>query len=880
MELKKSQVRYIERDLIRKGVHYPPLREDLLDHICSEIETHLSDGARFKDAYHKALDKFLPEELTQTQKKTMYTLTSLSILKSYFQTAYRNILRRKAYTAINVFGLTVSMSICILIFIFIRYELSYDQQHPHSDTYRLTSTIKQADGQVIRTAFTGAPWGPAMVEEFPELRETARIMKYRLDVLVSDNKTNSSFYESDLIWGDQNLLQFFDIQLVQGNQSSALSAPNTVVISEQTAKKYFGNESAIGQSITYNGEVNLVVTGVMDEMPENMHFKADLICSFSTLKSFWSIIDSWTVLYYHTYFQIQEDADIKKVESRFPDFFAGRIGENWIENRSATLQSVKEIHLTAGVGSELKAGTNIQYLYVLGSISVIILLLACANFVNLNVARSLKRTKEVGIRKVMGGLRTDLVQQFVLESGFLVLISLAFSLLLSQLLLPFFNQLLTKNLTIFENIDGLLIAYLVLIVVLVSALAGVYPALKASSLGTISALKGKVTSVSGRSPVGDGLVLFQFIICATLIIAIGIIKLQQQFIFNKDLGYSTDQMLVLSTNNMTTDELPWVKQELLKIPAIQHVSITSHKLAGDQPYSGRYRFSGSDFNSDTLSLGRLHVDESFIKTYNLNLAAGRDYNAEIRSDTTSFLINEKTAEILGVSNEDALDLKIDYQTQGENGRYPRVGRIIGVVENFHFETLHEQIEGLVMDIQPPRAHFIACKLNESVSKDLISSIDRQLESFTENAPLEHFYLEDELGRLYATEKKLDVLISIAAGVAITIALLGLLALVSQLTAFKKREIGLRKVLGANPMGITILLSKKYLRIISVSLLVAFPISYLWMNEWLRNYPYRIDFPILWMLLTGVLITVIALTTIGLVTRRAATANPVNALKED
>ena len=880
MELKKSQVKFIEHDLIRKGVHYPPLREDLLDHISSDVEAQMSTGLRFKDAYSESLAKFLPKELQSTQEKTIRILTSMSIIKSYFLTAYRNILRRKVYTGINVFGLTVSMAICILIFIFIRNELSYDQQHPMSDIYRLTTKIKQADGYVSRTAFTGAPWGPAMVKEFPELTGTARIMKYRLDVLVSHNESNSSFYESDLIWGDQNLLQFFDIQLTEGNQNDALSSPNTVVINERTAKKYFGDKSPIGQVLTYNGEVDLVVTGVMNEMPENMHFRADLICSFSTLRSFWRIIDSWSILYYHTYFSIQQYADIAKVESQFSDFFAARIGDGWIENRSATLQNVKEIHLSTGVSSELKAGSNIQYLYVLGSISVIILMLACANFVNLNVARSLKRTKEVGIRKVMGGLRTDLVQQFVLESGLLVLISLSFSLLLSQLLLPFFNELLSNDLQIFEKIDGLLIAYLALIVVIVSILAGAYPALKASSLGTISALKGKVRSVFGNSSVGDGLILFQFIICATLIIAIGIIKLQQQFIFNKDLGYSKEHLLILSTNNMTTEELPLVKQELLKIPAIQHVSITSHKLAGDQPYGGSYRFSGSNFSTDTLSLGRLHVDEGFIKTYNLNLAAGRDFNSQITSDTTSFLINAKTAEILGVSNEAALDLTINYQTQGENGRYPRAGRIIGVVENFHFETLHEQIDGIVMDIQPPRAHFIACKLTENVSEEFISSIQNQLKPFTEDAQLEHFYLEDEFGRLYATEKKLDVLISIAAGIAITIALLGLLALVSQLTAFKRREIGLRKVLGAHPMGITFLLSKRYLGIISISLLVAFPVSYFWMNEWLLNYPYRIDFPILWMLLTGLIITVTSLTTIGLVTRRAATTNPVNALKED
>ncbi len=881
MELTKNQVQLIEQDLIKRGIHYPPLKEDLLDHICTEVETKMTEGIKFQDAHQKALSLFLPKELIHTHTKTMQTLTSFSLLKSYAQTAYRSILRRKTNSFINVFGLTISIAICILIFIFIRYESSYDQQHPEPNIYRLTSKTTSDNGQTENTAFTGAPWGPALVEEFPELLDAGRIMKYRLDVLVSNKSSNTSFYESDLIWGDQQLLNFFKIDLIVGDQKNALSQPNTVVISEEIAKKYFGNTDPIGKVLTYNSEVDLVVSGVMRTMPEKMHFEADLICSFSTLKSFWQIIDNWTIRYYHTYLKIQEDAEVAKIEARFPDFFDRHIGNGWNQRRSAFLQRVTDIHLTTGTSNELKPGTNKQYLYILGSVAIIILFLACANFINLNIARSLKRTKEVGIRKVMGGLRTDLVHQFVLESGLMTLLSLILSLGLAQLLLPFFNQLLGKKLTIFGLFDPLLIVYILLIAITVSLLAGLYPAIKASSVGTILALKGKSTTKFSKNSVGDGLMFFQFVICAILIISIGIIKQQQHYLLAKDLGYSQEQLLMISTNNIATKELPLVKNQLLSLPEVTNVSITSHKLAGDQPYYSSYIFSGSGMSNDTLGLGRLHIDEDFIDTYDLKLIAGRDYNPLISTDTTSFLVNEKTLEMLGVTPGQALDMTIEYLTQGENGRYPRAGRIIGVLANFHLESMHQEIDGLVMDIQPARAHFIACKLlDKGVNALAISKIEAEVSTFAPGTAIDHFFMEDLYGNLYSNEKKLDILISIASSVAIIIAFMGLFGLVSQLAAYKKSEIGLRKVLGANALGIVFMFSYKYVKIILVSLLVAFPLGYHWMNNWLLNYPYRIDFPHFTMLATGLFLIGISILTIGLVVRKAANANPITVLRED
>lgn len=882
VQLKKSQVAFIREDLVKRGIYYSPLQEDVLDHICTAVEVEMTTGTGFKDAYFTSLRQFYPQEVGQLQSQTLKNLNSMTLLSSYLRTAFRNLARHKGYTAINLLGLTTGLTICLLIFLFIRYELTYDDQHPEKNLYRLSATIEQASGQVINTALTGAPWGPVMVEEFPELLDVSRFMKYRLDVLVAYPKENQSFYEANLIWGDQAALQFFDLPLVKGSRESALKRPNSVVISESTAKKYFGDGPAMGELLLYNNEVELMVTGVMRDMPENVHFKADLIASFNTLQSFWSTINSWTIQYYYTYFQLQDEASIPELEARFPDFFKKHIGNDWTVRRSVHLQSVADIHLRSNLSSELKSNTNISYLYLLALIALIILCMACANFVNLNIARSLNRLREVGIRKVMGGLRRDLMLQFVIESSALVVLALLLSLALAFLVLPYFNALLETDLELFQRLDWTLILFLGAIGFIVSLVAGALPGLYASRVKPVIALKGKLEQVLGRFTLRDGLTLFQFSICICLIIAVGVIKSQQQYIMAKDLGYDKEQLLMLSTNNIPTDRLETVKNELLSLSEINQVSITSHQLAGDQPYHSAYVFSNAERGYDTLLLGRLHVDKDFIKTYSLELLAGRDYNSAITSDTASFLINETTVKQLGVtSNEEAIDLMINYQAQGEEHRYRRTGRVIGVVKDFHFQSLHHEVEGFVMDLQPARAHFIACKIAGVDGFDrTIKSIETKMAEMVPDTPLDYFFMDDRLVMQYATEAQLSTLLSIATTVALIVALLGLVSLVSQMTSFRRKEIGVRKVLGASSQGIVMMISRRFIQVILISLIIAGGAGYFWMDGWLNNFSHRIEFPWYLIVLAGLLNLAIALGIVQLIAGRAARLNPAKTLRYD
>jgi putative ABC transport system permease protein len=881
-ELKKSQVAYIRRDLAKRGIFYSPLQEDVLDHICTAVEAEMAHGTRFKDAYKKSISQFYPEEVGQIQSQTLKNLNAMTLLSSYLRTAFRSLSRHKGYTATNMLGLTTGLTICLLIFLFIRYELSYDQAHPEKNLYRLSSTIEQASGQVIQTALTGAPWGPVMVEEYPELLDVARFMKYRLDVLVAYPKTNETFYEANLIWGDQSALQFFDLPLTEGDRERALINPNSVVISESVAEKYFGDGPVIGELLLYNNEVELMVTGVMHDMPENVHFKADLIASFNTLQSFWSTINSWTIQYYYSYFKVQQGVDPDGLEARFPDFFKKHIGSEWTARRSVHLQKVSDIHLRSDLTSELKSNTNISYLYLLALIALIILCMACANFVNLNIARSLNRLREVGIRKVMGGLRMDLMTQFMIESAVLVILAMILSLAATFLVLPYFNALLGKNLTLFGELDWMLILFLVCIVFIISSVAGALPGMYAARVKPVTALKGKLEQVLGRFTLRDGLVLFQFSICICLVITVGVIRSQQQYIMNKDLGYDKEQMLMLSTNNIPTERLEVVKNELLALPEIDQVSITSHQLAGDQPYHAAYAFSNAERGYDTLLLGRLHVDMDFISTYSLDLLAGRDYNPAIATDTASFLINETTVRRLGLaSNQEAVNLMINYQAQGEHNRYTRTGRVIGVVRDFHFQSLHHEVEGFVMDLQPARAHFIACKIAglEDLQRT-IKSIESKMAEMVPDTPLDYFFMDERLARQYATEAQLSTLLSIATTVALIVALLGLVSLVSQMTAIRRKEIGVRKVLGASAQGIVMMISKRFIQVILVSLLIAGLAGFFWMDGWLNNFPHRIGFPWYFVPLAGLLNLAVALGIVQLIAGRAARLNPAKTLRCD
>ncbi len=880
MKLKKAQVKQIQKDLRAAGLHFDPLQEDMVDHISTETERLMEGGRPFAEAYRQALQHFGYAEVMDTQKETIRTLSSVFLLRSYLKTAYRNLLRHKRHALTNIFGLSLGLSITILILIFIRYEASHDQQHPESNLYRLVSTLHERSGKTTPTALTGAPWAPIMVDEFPELLGSNRFMKYRLDVLVTNKADNNGYYEPNLMWADPEVFGFFDLPMVNGQASQALVRPNTVVISESMAQKYFGDESAIGKFLSYENRVDLEVTGVMKDMPDNMHFKADFLASFSTLKSFWRIIDNWTILYYYTYFKVQPGTEVATIEEKFPEFFEKHIGPQWNDARSANLQKVSDIHLHSNLDSELKANTNINYLYLLGTVAFVIVLLASMNFINLNVARSIQRAKEVGIRKALGGLKKDLLIQFLIESALLVLVSLALAILLSTLMLPHFNTLIGKTLKVWDASNWFLVFPILITCLGITVIAALYPAMLAGRVKMVNALKGRFEASISKFSIRDGLLVLQFAICIALLASILIIKAQEKYIFTKDVGYDKEQVILLPTGNLPTSMLPTVKNELARVREISHVSITSHQLAGDQGYRGSYIFSGGEMEPDTLALGRLHIDEGFINTYGINLVSGRNFDASYSSDTAAFLVNQTALSLLGVSKEKALDLTITYLTQGENGRYLRQGRIIGVVQDFHMKSLHHEVAGMVMDIQLPRSHFIACRVKTDQYETALSDIENTMAQLAPNSPFRYDFLEDRFEQLYENEKQLGTALSVATALSITIAILGLVGLVSQLASVKRREMGIRRVLGARSWAITMSLSRRYVLAGVIASLFATPVSYWWMSSWLENFSYSVSINWFTYPIAGALVLACALGTSVIIIIRTARVNPSKVLRYD
>lgn len=880
--MKDAQVDWIRKELAQRGVTYGPLFDDLLDHVCTEVEQGMEAGLSFGEAYAAAIEKLEPAGLHTIEERTINTLNFTTLIRNYLLISLRNLWRNRWYTTTNLLGLTTGLTACLLIFLFIRYEQSFDQSHPENDLWRLYTVRHEANGGTSQTAFTGAPWGPALVEEIPSLEASARFMKYRLPVRIGNPVSNEQFSEPNLVWADQTALQFFDLPLIRGDQERALLNPRSVVLSETTAQKFFGTTDVLGKTITYNDEFELQVTGVMKDMPENIHYKADLIGSFNTMgDAFWNIVDNWGILYYYTYFQLTPQADAETVAEQANAVFAKYMGEEWTSRRSVGLQKVRDIHLRSDLENELKANSDINRLYLLAAIAMVILLLACANFINLNMARSVKRTREVGVRKVMGSLRWHIITQFIAESFTLVLFSTILSIGLVLLVLPAFNQLLGLDLNVSNMADFTIISYLLGVLLIISFLAGFVPGLLASRLNTVNALKGSFLGLRGSLSVNNALLLFQFTICTSLLIAIGTIRLQQRYISEKDLGYDQEQVLMLSTSDITQEEVDLIKTRLREIPAIEQVSFTSHKLVGDQPYHANYAFGKPGKLTDTLLLGRLHIDTDFVSTYKLKLLAGRDYDKNQVTDTASFLVNETTVRKLGLqSNEEALNYTIDYLTQANEVRYQRKGRIIGVVEDFHFQTLHHDIEGFVMDIQPSRYHFYACRVKGQDYQQVLSDVTEVLNGLYPNSSPDYFWLDEHQAGLYKAESTFSSLISIAVMISIILALMGLLSLALQLVATRRREVGLRKVLGASILSIIRLFSTRFFTTIGISFFIAWPLVYLWMNNWLKQFPYRIEIPWLYYLVGPVVLLTLAFVTIAASTVKTAVTSPAKSLRYD
>ncbi|MEO1261507.1 MAG: FtsX-like permease family protein [Bacteroidota bacterium] len=884
MKKSPAKISWLERIILT--ICDPGMQESILGDLQELYEERLATKGKWRAAWSYFLDA-LGFLRPFAWKKFKLTITDPSdMIKNYIKLGYRNFTRQKITSAINVLGFTIGIISCLIIALFIVDELSFDGFHQHKDRiYRMAIDIRQQNGNISKTAFSPAPWAPAMTDAFPEVEAYTRFMRYRLPVAIGIKESQQQFYERDFLWADSSLFSMFTFPLVEGNPETALTQPNTVVISQSAAQRYFGDIDPMGQLLTYEGRQDLKVTGVFKDLPANSHIKAELFASFGTLNNFWDIIDNWRILYYYSYFLLKEESNIETVAAKMPGFIDQHLGEEGTQRFIPQWQPLSSIHLDTGRDDELEAGGNKQLLYLFAAIACLIFLIAGANYTNLATASAVRRAKEIGIRKVLGSRQRQLVFQFLAESILQMGIALVLAVLVTQQVLPYFNDFTGKNISIIPSGDNhMLLLALIGSGILLGVLAGLYPAFYLAKLRPVHILKKAVNGAGRKMRSRQFLVVFQFATCAALIAGTLIINHQFEYITKKDPGFSRDQMLLFRLNGEylnNPQNIPAFKKQLLSEPGVKATSISSHRIVGDQPYYGRYRFAGIPGLTDEIGMGRLHVDEDFVKTFDIPLLAGRAFDNNRITDTSAFLINKTALQRLGLQTpQEAIGKLVSYETRGASGAYLKQGPIIGVTDDFHFRSLHFQVEPMVMDIQPARYHFLAVKLTGQAVDQHIQNLENQWQRLFPDGLFEYQFLDDLLALQYTSEQKMRTLFSLFSFLGILIACMGLFGLTTFLTSQRRKEIAVRKILGATPAQILTLLSKDIFRLVLIGLFIGLPLTFYLAVQWLANFSYRIDLGARFFLDTALLAVLIALLTIAAQALKTVLASPVNSLRQE
>ena len=793
------------------------------------------------------------------------------MLKNYFKIAFRNLWRHRVFSFINILGLAVGMTACFLIFLYVRFELSYDKFHSKGNRiYRIVCDIRTP----TETMKPGGPsWavGPHLMGGFPQVEASVRTTGDELLV----RKGNVKFQEKNSLWADSSFFDMFDFKLIKGNPHTALNEPLNVVFSESAVKKYFGNADPIGQTVLLTGDgFTAKITGVMKDIPENSMIKADMIVSMNTLtrKLNPRLNDQWGNYGNRTYVLLKPNTNAVAFEKQLPAFLEKMNGSEMKEiNMYPTLilEKFPEAYLHS-TRNDSDSG-SIKNVYIFSIVAVFILLIACFNFINLTTARSAERAKEVGIRKVVGAGRKQLTAQFVGESVLVCLIAFILTLAAAALLLPSFNLLAGKTLSngIFENTG--FVGILFLSSIGIGLLAGVYPALVLSSFRPVMVLKGRFATGTKGILLRKILVISQFTISIALIISTIIVYLQMNFMRNQDLGFNKDQMMVINSNgDPARDAFIHAVQGL---PNVKSVSMSSSVPGGGNmgAYSKIQNVKGV---MQIANLDLYFVDFDYLKQYNIKMAAGRTFSRDFMTDTThAMILNEAAVKMFGYrSSQDAVGR--DFNQWG------REGKIIGVMKDFHFKSLQEEIKPLSMRIEPNGCSLVSIKVSTNSLPATISAIENKWNALIPARPFSYFFLDEFFNEQYKSEQRFGKLFLNFAILAIIISCLGLLGLASYSTMQRTREIGIRKVLGATIPNIVNLLSIDFLKLVAVAVIIASPVAWFAMHKWLQDFAYRI--PISWWIfaVAAAAATLIAIITVSFQAIKAAVSNPVNSLRSE
>ena len=794
------------------------------------------------------------------------------MIRNYLLLAIKHLRKQKIFSFINILGLTVGITCCFMIFLFILNELSYDNFHKNAkDIYRV-ARVGNNNGERREVPYLSPAYGPALKNDYPDaVKAEVRVM--RDNDLISYN--NISFNEKEVFLTDANFFQFFDFPLIKGNAATVLKDPNSIVLTETSAKKYFGNDDPIGKVLQFNKERQLKVTGVCEDVPVNSHLQFDMVIPLELLRPMqpdW--FTQWPNNGLFTYIQLNPSVDPKQLKKNFPAFMDKYLGEYYASagfKMGLTIQPLSEVYFTPDALDNVKHG-NKKMVYIFMCIAILILIIACINFINLATARATDRSKEVGLRKVLGAIRKQLVGQFMLESLLYATVACILSIGLVQLLMPSYAHLLGYKLPPFWS-NPLVYIFLIAVILIVGLLAGSYPALLLSSFSPIESLKGKLRIGKGGSFFRKSLVVFQFGVSVLLIISVVIIMSQMSYLRNTDLGFNKEQTMIVRFDNLAIAKKKMqFKNELQNIPAVQNVSLMSGEPGG---FHDGYGFEAEGKSGEQLLFRTEFADFDFAKTLGIKIIAGRDLSENFKTDSLqSALINSTAAKTLGYTPEQAIGKWIKNLSRDSLQR-----TIVGVVEGYHFSSLKDEIQPLV--ITPGRDRRLAfIRLKKSNLQSSIAGIKKVYTDAAPNYPFEYSFLDEQFDRAYKTESRQQSVLSIFSIIAIFIACLGLFGLASYTAIKKTKEIGIRRVLGSSVQNVVLLLSKDLLKPVLLGTLIAIPVGYYAMSKWLQGFAYRIDFH-WWMFAIAVVVAVsIALFTVGFQAVKAAVANPVKSLRTE
>ncbi|GAB1857080.1 ABC transporter permease [Flavobacteriaceae bacterium MHTCC 0001] len=809
------------------------------------------------------------------------------MLRQYIKIAWRNLLKNKQQTIINLLGLTVGTISCLAILLYVFAQFGYDKHHENATSiYRVETLIERKGKESFNTAAASPPIVFALKEDFPEVQEATRVVL--TDVfysnLIGASDSEDAYYEPNAYIADATFFKVFNYRFIEGDSQNALNEPNALVLSSYLANKMFGNQNALGKTVTWGSGADaqtLTVKGVFDETYGKSHLKPNYIVSMSTpgMGTFVQSFENFaTNNFVYSYIKLNSNSNAKSLQGKLSKFIkekgAKDLADAGMDNKILMLKSVSDIHLySAGRDNQIHKVSNINYLYFLLTLAFFIQLVACINFINLSTARASKRAKEIGVLKVVGADKNSLMRQFLGESLLLALFAILISIPITILLLPLINELTGASLVYQDLFNSSIILILMCLGIFTGFISGIYPAIILSSIKPVKALKSITILQSRNGALRKALVVFQFIVSISLVVTVMIITQQFQFTQSKDLGFQKENLLALRIGTTeASSKFEALKASFLKIPGVLNVSsgnyAPSEIILND---NGLYLPGGNRENNTIVK--RQGVSEDYFKTMNIPILKGRDFTA---TDTTDqIIVNQATLRIFNIKEEDALSSKLIQSFDDETFEM----RIIGVVKDYHFASLKHKIAPLFL-YKEHQPNWLFLKTQTNHYKQLLISLEQQWKATVKNVPFDYRFVNQEMEKLYDEEKRLGQISVVFTILAILISCLGLFGLVSYVAEQKKKEIGIRKVLGASIASVVQLLTKDFVKLVFVALLISTPITYYFIQNWLESFTYRIEIKWWVFALAGAFSLAITFITIGFQSLKSAVANPIKNLRTE